>query len=145
VVSYEQETQPALSPDGRWLAYVSLASGRPEVWVRPFPNTEDGRWQVSQAGGTEPLWAHSGRELFYRSGSDELLSVEITEGSTFIYGEPRVLFSVRDYVGFLYRPMYDVAPGDRRFIMVRRIVDTEQRELVVVENLFVELKAKVGN
>ncbi len=145
VVSYEQETQPALSPGGRWLAYVSLATGRPEVWVRPFPNTVDGRWQVSEAGGTEPVWAHSGRELFYRSGSDELVSVEITQGSTFIYGEPRVLFSVRDYVGFIYRQMYDVTPDDRRFIMVRRIIDTDRQELVAVENFFAELKAKVEN
>jgi serine/threonine-protein kinase len=70
------ETSPAVSPDGRWLAYTSDESGRPEVYVRPFPNTNDGRWLVSAGGGQEPVWAHSGRELFYR-GSGDLMVVEV--------------------------------------------------------------------
>ena len=54
-----------ISPDGRWIAYDSDETGREEVYVRPFPDVEGGRWQVSTAGGREPIWARSGRELFY--------------------------------------------------------------------------------
>ena len=59
------EQNAELSPDGRWLAYQSNESGRDEVYMRPFPNLEAGRWLVSTNGGTTPLWARSGEELFY--------------------------------------------------------------------------------
>ena len=55
-----------VSPDGRWLAYESDESGQLEVYVRPFPRFDAGRWQVSTGGGKQPVWAHNGRELFYR-------------------------------------------------------------------------------
>ena len=55
-----------LSPDGRWLAYVSEESGRPEVYVRPFPNVDSARIAVSVGGANEPLWRADGRELFFR-------------------------------------------------------------------------------
>jgi len=101
---------PALSPDDRWLAYVSLGSGRPEVWVRPFPNTADASWQVSTNGDTDPMWAKSGQELFYRSEGAELMAVPITESpTTFVNGEPRPLFSTRDYVRLHLPP--DLHPG----------------------------------
>ena len=64
------EHSPALSPNGRWLVYVSNRSGRDEVYVVPFPNAEDAMWPVSTGGGSEPVWAHSGRELFYRNGGE---------------------------------------------------------------------------
>jgi serine/threonine-protein kinase len=144
-VSPEQEMHPAVSPDGRWVAYTTFESGRPEVWVRSFPNTQDGEWQVSRGGGTEPLWAHSGSELFYRSENDELMSVPITpSATTFVAGEPTPLFSVKDYVGFVYRRMYDVSPDDQRFVMLRRIVGYDNELFVVVENFFEELKARMG-
>ena len=74
VVTEFSETAPRVSPDGRWLAYVSNLSGQWEVYVRPFPNTNDGKWQVSTDGGQEPVWAHSGRELFYRGGQSLMCS-----------------------------------------------------------------------
>jgi hypothetical protein len=135
VVSRYQESQPALSPNGRWLTYVTLETGRPEVWVRPFPNTRDGSWQISPRGGTEPAWAHSGRELFYRDGDGNLVSVPITEASTFTYGEPRVLFSARNYRTGIYRREYAVAPDDQRFIFVRRLNETRPDQLVVIEQV----------
>ncbi len=74
------------------------------------------------------------------------MTVSIMESpTTFVHGEPEALFSTRDYVGFIYRQMYDVAPDDQRFVMLRRILDNESEQLVVVENFFEELKAKVGN
>ncbi len=74
-----------MSPDGRWLAYASNESGQYEVYVRPFPNTNDGKWLVSTDGGEEPVWAHSGRELFYKGGGN-LMSVEVLPGPTFVTG-----------------------------------------------------------
>lgn len=57
------EKAAALSPDGRWLAYESTETGRDEVYIRPFPNVTDGKWQVSTQGAINPRWARSGREI----------------------------------------------------------------------------------
>ena len=62
------ETDPEISPDGRWLAYESNESGRLEIYVRPFPDVQSGRWQISRDGGTRPLWARNGRELYFMAG-----------------------------------------------------------------------------
>jgi serine/threonine-protein kinase len=135
VVTPFQEAQPVLSPDTRWLAYTTLETGRPQVRVRPFPNASDGNWLVSPGGGTEPAWAHSGRELFYRDGDDNLVSVAVTPGPTFVFGEPRVLFSARRYVGVSFRREYAVAPDDRRFIFLRRLNPSLPDRVVVVEQV----------
>ncbi len=137
------EITPAVSPDGRWLAYASDVSGRFEVYVRPFPNASDGRWLVSTDGGLEPIWAHSGRELFYR-GSENLMSVEVLPGSTFVTGERKVLFSSRGYDASHWHQNYDVAPDDQRFVMIRSLEGADAGELIVVENFFEDLKAQVG-
>ena len=63
------EGSAAISPDGRWLAYESDASGQPEVYVQPFPNVDDGRWQISSTGGRMPNWGPNGRKLFYWTGA----------------------------------------------------------------------------
>ncbi|MDH4044091.1 MAG: hypothetical protein OEW06_06470, partial [Gemmatimonadota bacterium] len=60
----ERELSPIVSPNGRWIAYTSNESGQEEVYVRPFETPERARWAVSVSGGTEPLWARSGREFF---------------------------------------------------------------------------------
>ena len=138
-----EEATPAVSPDGRWLAYVSTESGPWEVYVRPFPNTNDGKWLVSTGGGQEPVWAHSGRELFYM-GSGNLMSVEVLPGPTFVTGEHRVLFSTQGFRSGTVHQFYDVTPDDQRFVMIRNRGAEEAGELIVVENFFEELKAKVG-
>ena len=68
------EVDPAVSPDGRWLAYASNESGTAQVYVRPFPDAGSARWQVSTAGGVSPVWSHSGKELFYRSTQEQLMT-----------------------------------------------------------------------
>jgi serine/threonine-protein kinase len=135
VVTAHSEAEPVISPDSRWLAYVTLETGRPQVRVRPFPNTNDGNWLVSPNGGTEPAWAHSGRELFYRDGDGNLVSVAVTPSPTFVFGEPRVLFSASRFASSAYRRQYTVAPDDQRFIFVRHLNPSEPDRIVVIENV----------
>ena len=82
-----------LSPDERWMAYHSNESGRIEVYVRPFPNAQDGVWRVSTDGGINPHWSADGRELFYFASGSELASVTFDGArATPVIGQPRVLF-----------------------------------------------------
>ncbi len=138
-----REVSPALSPDGRWLAYESDESGTSEVYVRPFPDVGSGRWQVSLSGGTAPMWTHSGRELFYLNGRQEMVSVEVRPGPTFAVGEPRVLFPANSYNSPANYQLYDLAPDDKRFLMVRGVTAEAGTELILTENWFEELKARV--
>lgn len=98
---------------------------------------------VSRDGGIEPRWAHSGRELFYKS-RDRLMVVDVTPGATLTFGSPRELFSVAEYRSARNRPQYDVTPDDRRFVMIRELVSAAD-DVVYVENWFPELLEKVGN
>src|SRR5205823_13876475 len=83
------EMGPELSPDGHFLAYQSDESGRFEVYVRPYPNLSDGRWQVSTNGGRMSAWTRDGRELLYLDGGGHLTSVAVeTRGTTFRAGTP---------------------------------------------------------
>jgi serine/threonine-protein kinase len=142
LTSPARETNPAVSPDGRWLAYASDESGTTEVYVRPFPDVGSAKWQVSLSGGTSPIWARNGRELFYLNGRQELVSVEIRQGAGFSVGEPKVLFSAAPYtVGGSYQ-LYDVAPDGQRFVMVRGVAAAAETELVLVQNWFEELRAR---
>ena len=90
------------------------------------------------------MWAHSGRELFYRNGANELVAVDVTEQPTFAAGQQRVLFSIAGYLGSPRHALYDISPDDQRFVMFRQVQD-EQGELIWVDNWFEELKEKVGN
>ena len=109
------ESSPALSPNGRWLAYQSDETGQMEVYVRPYPGP-GARVSVSLHGGTEAVWAHSGRELFFRSG-DSLIAAAVGPGPTFAVTGRRPLFTDSFLNGDAYRE-YDVAPDDQHFIML---------------------------
>jgi serine/threonine-protein kinase len=110
----------SLSPDGHWIAYTLEQAGRTdEVYVAPFPAGTPSRL-VSQNGGTEPRWARSGRELFYKSGG-ELVAVPVTAGATLSLGSPQPLFSVAAYRSAANRKQYDVAPDGRHFVMIRDV------------------------
>jgi eukaryotic-like serine/threonine-protein kinase len=143
------ERAATLSPDGRWIAYQSDETGRDEIYVRPFPQAENGgRWQISLAGGAEPLWSHSGREIFYRALSGEMMAVPVTATATatFAPGTPHALFPAGTYAhGPSYRA-YDVSPNDRRFLMLGPISDSTTaapNRLVVVDNWFEELRRRM--
>jgi eukaryotic-like serine/threonine-protein kinase len=137
-----REVSPALSPDGRWLAYGSNESGRAEVYVRPFPDVGSAKWQVSLSGGFTPMWAHSGKELFYLNGNQELVAVTVQPGATFSVGGQKVLFPAATYSFAGTYPTYDVAPDDRRFVMIRSVAPSTDTELVLIQNWAEELKTR---
>ena len=137
-----EEFSPSLSPDGRWLAYVSKESGRAEVYVRPFPNVGTARWQVSTSGGNEPLWANSGRELFFKNRNAELVAVSVETRPSFRIVGSRSLFPVRGYYAEELHTSYAVSPDDRSFIFVRRL-ETGDGRLMMVLNWFEELTSKL--
>ena len=132
------ERMPAVSPDGRWVAYVSAESGRDEVYVRPLPPQGGGRWQVSADGGTQPVWARTARELFYRRGRD-VVAAAVTLAPTFGVGTRRALFSGNFYMGANSHATYDVAPDGNRFVMV---ATGDTARIVVVLNWLQEFRER---
>jgi serine/threonine protein kinase len=136
------ESAPQFSPDGRWLAYMSDASTRFEIYVQPYPGS-GGKRQISTNGGTEPVWNRNRRELFYRSGN-KMMAVDITTEPGFTAGKPHMLFE-GPYQQAVTLPNYDVSPDGQHFLMLK---STEQAQAVptqinVVLNWFEELKQKV--
>jgi serine/threonine-protein kinase len=139
------EVAPQFSPDGRWLAYVSDESGRPEIYVQPYPGP-GGTRQVSTDGGTEAVWNPNGRELFYRNGVN-FMSVPITLQPEFSLGKPAVMFQA-EYAASefpLTSPGYDVSADGQRFL-VAKDVDQPATQINVVVNWIEELRRQVpGN
>ena len=138
------EQVPAISPDGMWIAYESDESGQEEIYVQRFPELGQ-RVTISPAGGRQPVWSGDGRELFYRA-PDGMMAVAIETAPTFEAGQPTLLFE-DDYFFFLSRRTYDVAPDGERFLMVTTddasSGDERDFRMIVVENWFEELKARV--
>jgi serine/threonine-protein kinase len=133
------EAYPRLSPDGRWLAYTSNESGRVEVLVQPFPGP-GGRTQISTSGGTEPVWAHDGRELFYLKG-DAMMAVEIRTSPTLTVSASRMLFEGRYVLSPNTVASYDVSADGQRFLRVQPMhPDPPTDQIQVGLNWFEELK-----
>ncbi|MDH3292048.1 MAG: protein kinase [Gemmatimonadota bacterium] len=132
------ESMLAISPDGKWLAYVSDQTGQREVYVRPFP--EGAGWvQVSTDGGVEPSWAPGGGELFYRTPT-AMAVARVEVGQAFRVIERELLFD-DSYIRRDNFANYDIDPRSGRLLMVRG--DPEPNELVIIVNWLEELKAKV--
>ena len=141
-----EERAATLSPDGRFIAYQSDESGRDEIYVRPFPRADDGRWQLSTAGGGEAVWSHGGREIFFRAPSGEMMTVPVATAPSFSSGTPRALFAATRYAKSPGNRAYDVSPDDQRFVMLRLLEDSVSRppaQLVFVDNWFGELRRKL--
>jgi Tol biopolymer transport system component len=132
------EDAPAISPDGRWLAYASDESGRSEVYVRPFPASA-GKWVVSTGGGSSPLWSKAAPELFYvTSLGIEVVRYRVSHGA-FEPGTPR-LSVARPGIG----AAYDVSPVRDRFVIVERASNENvSPRFTLVLNFFDELRRRL--
>ena len=139
------EFRPAVSPDGRWMAHSSSESGSPEIYVRPFPNVNDGRVLISTGGGISPVWSPDGRELFYRNG-DVMMVVSVSADPVFVASTPEVLFQGA-YAGGspgAAGRVYDISPDGERFLMIRqRTAEETGTDIILVENWVEELKRLV--
>ncbi|MEP7326923.1 MAG: protein kinase [Gemmatimonadota bacterium] len=143
VATPAEELGPAISPDGRWLAYSSNESGRREVYVRPFPETSEGRYQVSTAGGMSPVWNPTGKELFFIDAAQNMVSVPVNGGASFQTGPSRILFSTTDYYTGPYQPEFDLSRDGQRFVMIRREAGNNLG-IVVVFNFLEDLKRRMA-
>jgi serine/threonine-protein kinase len=133
------ESAPAFSPDGKWLAYVSDESGRSAIWVQPFPGP-GAKWLVAPDGGTEPAWSKNGTELYYRR-ANQLVAVPITVGADFRWGRPQVVFETR-YETLDGARNYDVTPDGKSFVVVRSEGAADVDQFNVVLNWFAELRSR---
>jgi Tol biopolymer transport system component len=128
------ERHAQLSPDGRWMAYVSNESGAYEVYVQSFP-AGGGKWQISTGGGVQPRWRHDGSELFYLAPDNKMMSVAVRAGATFEAGTPAALFQTRT-VGLApsttYSQQYDVTPDGQRFLLNVDMSEVNAAPLTVV-------------
>ena len=152
IASTSAERNPEVSPDGKWLAYESFESTPPQIYVRPFPDVNGGRWQISKDGGIKPVWSPNGRELFFLSGSDGRTV------SLYAVAIPTTPIERRES-GEAVRRSEPARPAERpllrrlaqtaKFIVIKSPAAKDQpgrrtQTLVVVANWFEELKAKVG-
>ncbi len=145
--SQADEYMPAMSPDGRWIAYVSLESGREEVYVRPVPDVDRARWQVSPAGGTSPVWAPSGKELFYVARGDTMVAASVTETPDFQVTGRQALFGTGAFAFTPWHQGFGLRSDGRSFIMLQRTAESagpEARRLVVVLNWLTEVRARLA-
>jgi serine/threonine-protein kinase len=141
------EKNPAVSPEGKWLAYASNESGRDEVYVRPFPNTNDGRWQISTAGGAQPRWSPDGRTLYFLDPTSRMIAVGVTTGALFAVGESKPLFDASGFTLEAFHQAYDLTPDGRFFLFLapRRTADgSATPHLVRVDHWFRDIEAKLA-
>ena len=139
------ERNGEVSPDGRWLAYDANDSDRFEIYVRPFPDVTKGVWSVSTDGGSRPLWARNGQELFYLAATGAVMRVGVTGGSTWAATAPTKLFEgPYGAPAFHSGRTYDVSPDGRRFLMIKGgDTPATPATIVVVLNWTEELKRLV--
>jgi serine/threonine protein kinase/Tol biopolymer transport system component len=146
------ETVPLISPNGKWMAYMSDESGQYDIYVCPFPDVNGGKWKVSTNLGLFPRWSWDGRELFYWTG-DALMVVAVESEPTFKYGNPEVLLPRRPMISLVMGSTgisWDNHPDDKRFLVIKpgTIADDQTaaeapRKIVIVTNWFEELKERV--
>ena len=146
-----EEFDPAVSPDGRWIAYASNETGSDHVYVVPFPNVEDGRWQVSSEPARYPRWAHGGQELYFQDTGQQpsMWMVEYESTDVFRPGAPVVLFESPGWSGSAaWGEPFEVAQDDERFIVITNATSTDGETpagppFVLVNNFIEELNRLV--
>jgi serine/threonine-protein kinase len=145
------EVSAAISPDGRWIAYESDEEGQRRVWVRPFPDVDRDRWLVSPGGGSQPLWARNGRELFFLAPDGTLMGIPVDAvpvGAPFTLRTPLAVTISGPYrtrTGNQAGRTYDIAPDGKRFLRIKVEADAGSgpTRFVIVQNWVEELKRLV--
>ena len=140
------ERNAELAPKGQWLAYESNESGRVEIYVRPFPNVDSGRWQVSTSGGSRPVWARSGDELFYLAPDGTIQGVRVDGSSSWRSSTPTKVLQGDYFLSIQPGRTFDIAPDGKRFLMIKAGTDDDApapQRFIIVENWFEELKRRV--
>jgi Tol biopolymer transport system component len=136
-----------VSPDGHWLAYESNSSRQLDIYVRPFPNAEGIQWQISTAGGTRPLWSHTGKELFYLAAGGALMKVAVDASpDAWSAGTPtKLLEGPYSFDSSSVSRTYDISHDDSQFLMIKAAGtdSTAQPSVIVVEHWDEELKRLV--
>ena len=137
------ETYPEISPDNRWIAYCSNETKRYEVYVRALAGS--GRYQISTEGGTQPLWARNGKQLFYR-WQDQVWVVDVHTDGALAPSRPRLLLTRSGYSSGHPVRGYDLSLDSQRFLMVQidKRAHSPVTEMVFVQNWFEELQAKLS-
>ncbi len=138
------ELQPAFSPDGKWVAYVSNETIANEVYVRPFPNSSSARWQVSNGGGGSPVWSADGKELYFINGANRLVAAELGSGPEFSVKELKPLFDARRFSYIAYHQAFEATKdGGLVFLGPLGAAVTPSTRLVQIDNWFADLRAKL--
>jgi len=144
------EVQPQVSPDGRWIAYLlNEKEGQlGDIYVRPFPEADRGKWQVSTGGGSSPRWSTDSKELFYLRGDNSMISVAVGSDPAFSFGSPKTLFrSIYAGVSGSSGTPYDIHPDGKRFLMMKLpgapSTAANPQKINIVLNWFEELKQRV--
>src|SRR4030042_387718 len=139
------EAMPQVSPDGQWIAYCSNESGQNEIYIRPFPDVDKGKYQASTTGGFSARWAPDGKELFYMKLNDneaEMMAVKVETDPVFKLGAPKFLFK-GPYGHFLSAISWDIHPDGNRFFMIKSLTPTisesttpDRPKIIFVKNWF---------
>jgi len=142
-------TNSKISPDGKWISYVSVETGINQVYIHPYPEVDSGRWQVSINGGNEPVWRSDGKSIYFIGSEDQLLRVTnlSDSDSQFSASFPEIVVELDD-VQINRTRNYDVHPFDEKFLFLRDpgtvgLLNADVVSLVMVENWFEELKRLV--
>ena len=149
------EAQPAISPDGRLMAYISSESTgeamQTQVYIRPFPEVDKEKLQVSTSSGNCPLWSPDGKELYYLSLDNSVMAVSVKTEPTLSLGAPRSLFKSTN-IGLIFGSGYpwDIHPDGKRFLMIKPPAGADgataasgPRKITIVLNWDEELKQRV--
>jgi serine/threonine-protein kinase len=138
------DVDPRLSPDGRWLAYLSDESGQRQLYVRPFPDTRSAKRAISTESAIAAWWSPDGRELAYVTSGWDLIVAPVLPGAAFAVGERQVLFNVGSVAGLsLIDLVY--SHDSRHFLAVVRVGQGDApNELIMVENFLSEVRARVN-
>jgi serine/threonine-protein kinase len=139
-------SRAALSPDGHWLAYESNESGESEIYVRPYPNVDAGKWPISSGGGEEPKWTRDGGTLFFL-GPKSLMAARVESASSFAFKTPEAVLDRGGFLLSIPAPVqYDVSPDGQRFLLLKTVAEADAGEsarVVVVDHWYEDLKRLV--